>query len=182
MMNTTQPGIIIQAGPGDIDLLRTISILTFRETFAGSNTAADMDEYISTKLSREKLLEELSEPLSAFYFVSDAVSGTIKGYLKVNTGKAQTEPVGNRCLEIERIYILHAYQGSGTGRQLMRKALDIALDEKRDFVWLGVWEHNEQAIRFYQKQGFVAFDTHSFVLGEDEQTDILMKKILHRKV
>jgi len=45
-------------------------------------------------------------------------------------------------------------------------------------VWLGVWEENPRAIKFYKKNGFVEFDKHTFVLGEDEQTDILMKKIL----
>ena len=46
------------------------------------------------------------------------------------------------------------------------------------YVWLGVWEQNPRAIRFYEKNGFVPFDTHVFILGEDKQTDILMKKIL----
>ena len=46
------------------------------------------------------------------------------------------------------------------------------------YVWLGVWEENPRAIRFYEKNGFVAFDKHIFRLGDDEQTDIMMKKKL----
>lgn len=41
---------------------------------------------------------------------------------------------------------------------------------------LGVWEHNHRALRFYEKNGFIAFGTHIFQLGNDQQTDILMKK------
>ena len=46
------------------------------------------------------------------------------------------------------------------------------------YIWLGVWEENPRATRFYQKNGFVAFGKHIFKLGDDEQTDILMKRPL----
>lgn len=51
----------------------------------------------------------------------------------------------------------------------------MAKDIKADYVWLGVWEENPRAISFYRKNSFVEFDKHIFVLGDDEQTDILMK-------
>jgi len=46
---------------------------------------------------------------------------------------------------------------------------------KADYIWLGVWEENPRAINFYKKNGFVEFDKHIFTLGDDEQTDIMMK-------
>ena len=46
------------------------------------------------------------------------------------------------------------------------------------YVWLGVWEENVRALNFYKKNGFIEFDKHIFKLGEDEQTDIMMKLIL----
>jgi ribosomal protein S18 acetylase RimI-like enzyme len=42
-------------------------------------------------------------------------------------------------------------------------------------AWLGVWEDNHRAIRFYEKNGFEKFDSHPFILGESKQTDLLMK-------
>ncbi|WP_139145003.1 MULTISPECIES: GNAT family N-acetyltransferase [Sphingobacterium] len=73
---------------------------------------------------------------------------------------------------------LQDYHGKKVGQILYEKALEIALKKKSIYVWLGVWEENPRAIKFYKKNGFVEFDKHTFVLGEDEQTDILMKKIL----
>jgi diamine N-acetyltransferase len=67
-------------------------------------------------------------------------------------------------------------------QKLYEKALDLAKQSAVDFVWLGVWEENARAIRFYQKNGFVEFDRHIFKLGEDPQTDIMMKldmRVLH---
>ena len=58
------------------------------------------------------------------------------------------------------------------------KAIDIALDVQASYVWLGVWEENYRALRFYEKNGFTPFGKHKFWLGDDEQTDLLMKKEL----
>jgi ribosomal protein S18 acetylase RimI-like enzyme len=53
--------------------------------------------------------------------------------------------------------------------------MQVAKDINATHVWLGVWEKNPKAIRFYKKNGFVEFDKHIFKLGTDEQTDIMMK-------
>jgi ribosomal protein S18 acetylase RimI-like enzyme len=59
---------------------------------------------------------------------------------------------------------------------LFDKALQIAQSYSKTYLWLGVWEENTKAIAFYKKNGFVVFDTHIFRLGEEVQTDYLMKK------
>ena len=58
------------------------------------------------------------------------------------------------------------------------KALEVAGEFGKTYVWLGVWEENPRAIRFYEKNGFVVFDKHIFRMGNDEQTDLMMKKLL----
>ncbi len=78
-------------------------------------------------------------------------------------------------LEIERIYVLKEYHGKKVGQLLYENAIKIAKSKNAEYVWLGVWEKNPRAIRFYEKNGFVAFDKHIFKLGNDKQTDIMMK-------
>lgn len=58
---------------------------------------------------------------------------------------------------------------------MYEKAISIALQKNAEYIWLGVWEENPRAIRFYEKNGFLEFDKHIFKLGDDEQTDIMMK-------
>ncbi|HYW51463.1 MAG TPA: hypothetical protein VE861_12705, partial [Gemmatimonadaceae bacterium] len=41
-------------------------------------------------------------------------------------------------------------------------------------IFLGVWERNLRAIRFYEKQRFRAVGEKTFVLGLDPQRDIVM--------
>jgi ribosomal protein S18 acetylase RimI-like enzyme len=160
----------------DVVKLVNISIATFKETFGGSNTDDDMSQYIDERLSKQQLSLELSNPNSQFYFAY--LGGELAGYLKVNFASAQTESKLDNAMEIERIYALTEFHGKNVGRQLMQKALQLALHHAVDYIWLGVWEKNERAIQFYIKNGFEVFDQHIFVLGDDRQIDIMMKKAI----
>lgn len=167
---------ITQATINDIPRLQQIGRRTFLETFSGSNSEENMSKYLEEGFAVEKLTGEMCNKDSRFFFA--LLDGEVIGYLKLNAGQSQTELQDDRSLEIERIYVLASYHGRKVGALLYNKALEIAGELNAEYLWLGVWERNERAIRFYQKNGFVAFDKHIFRLGEDEQTDILMKKIL----
>ena len=158
----------------DVSILRGIARDTFIETFSEANKAEDMDRYLAKNFSEDQLARELSNPNSFFYVAE--VNGNVVGYLKLNTAHAQTEPQAADALEIERIYVLSSYHGHGVGQALYHHAMSVAEDRKASYVWLGVWEHNHRALRFYEKNGLIAFGTHIFQLGNDQQTDILMKK------
>lgn len=160
----------------DLEQLRYISIKTFTETFASLNSAENMSAYLANNLSTQKLTEEVNTAGSEFYLAK--LDQEIIGYLKINTGSAQTELKDTNSLEIERIYVRKEYHGKKAGQFLYESAVQMAREKSADFVWLGVWEHNQRAISFYRKNGFVEFDQHSFMLGDDEQTDIMMKKVL----
>jgi ribosomal protein S18 acetylase RimI-like enzyme len=165
--------------PNDLDELQTISRITFHETFAGDNSPEDMNKYLDEEFSAGKLNKELKDRNTQFYFAT--LKNKIIGYLKINFGPSQTELQNENAVEIERIYVLKAYHGKNPGQLLYQKALEIALQKEVDFIWLGVWEHNLRAIHFYKKNGFVAFDKHLFKLGDDDQTDIMMKLSLDHK-
>ena len=132
-----------------------------------------MKNYLDESFSTEKITEELNNKNSKFYFAKDGAN--ILGYLKLNFGDSQTELKDNKALEIERIYVLKEYHGKKVGQILYEKAIQIAEEKNADYVWLGVWEENPRAINFYKKNGFEEFDKHIFKLGNDEQTDIMMK-------
>jgi ribosomal protein S18 acetylase RimI-like enzyme len=98
------------------------------------------------------------------------------GYLKINEADAQTEQREEASLEIERIYIQKEFQGKGIGQYLLDFSIQLTIDKEFKLIWLGVWEHNLKAIHFYQKNNFQFFGKHSFFLGQDEQTDLLMER------
>ncbi len=160
----------------DIDQLQKISKQTFYETFSGGNTEENMENYLVEGFSIEKLTAELKDKNVEFYF--STLDNSVIGYLKVNFGEAQTELQDDKALEIERIYVSKEFHGKNVGQILYDKAIQIAKLKKTDYVWLGVWEENPRAINFYKKNGFIEFGKHIFKLGNDEQTDIMMKRKL----
>ena len=157
----------------DLKDLQRISIDTFVETFGPHNTEENMKNYVATSLSAEQLAKEVGTPGSYFSFVF--YDGELAGYLKLNEGDAQTDPMGENAFQIERIYLLKRYQRKGIGKFLVEYSLGVAREHKRNPVWLGVWEHNHDALAFYRKMGFVETGAHEFDLGDDHQRDLIME-------
>jgi len=160
----------------DLNELQQLARTTFYDTFAEMNTPENMKQYLSTDLSEEKLRAELLNPDSKTFFIQ--TDGETIGYMKLNVGSAQTEQVDPGGLEIQRIYVKREYHGTSVGLTLLNYAIDLAMQEKNKFIWLAVWEKNPRAIRFYEKNGFITFGSHVFQLGDDAQTDILMRRPL----
>ncbi len=153
--------------------LQQIGRQTFFETFSLGNTQENMAQYLEEEFTDEKLTSELLDINSEFYFAT--LENNIIGYLKLNFEHSQTEIQDDKAIEIERIYVLKEFHGKNVGQLLYNKAIQIARQKNADYVWLGVWEENPRAINFYKKNGFIEFDRHIFKLGNDEQTDIMMK-------
>jgi ribosomal protein S18 acetylase RimI-like enzyme len=122
------------------------------------------------------LFSELNQADSSFYFAK--IGEEILAYLKLNDLNAQTEKRTLPTMEIERIYVRKEYQKRGVGQFLLDKAIEITKNKNLKNIWLGVWEHNVSAIRFYERNHFKFFGKHAFMLWSDEQTDLLMERYL----
>ncbi|NLS88909.1 GNAT family N-acetyltransferase [Bacillus subtilis] len=160
----------------DLQILQQLSIETFNDTFKDQNSPENMKVYLERAFNKKQLEKELSNMSSEFFFVY--FDHEVAGYVKVNIDDAQSEEMGAESLEIERIYIKNNFQKHGLGKHLLNKAIEIALERNKKNIWLGVWEKNENAIAFYKKMGFVQTGAHSFYMGDEEQTDLIMAKTL----
>ena len=161
----------------DLTALQAISKETFTATFGQQNTPANLATYLKTAYATSQLTQELKNPESRFFFILK--DQDIAGYLKLNTGTAQTEDMGPHALEIERIYLRSAFQRQGLGSKLFQVALDAAQKYHKTQLWLGVWEHNLKAQKFYHRLGFHQIGQHTFTLGTDPQTDLIYAKVLN---
>lgn len=160
----------------DINALQTVAQQTFYETFAAVNTEQDIQDYLTNVLSQTALKQQLNNPHSSFYLLQ--INNQIAGYLKLNIETAQTEDDDPTAMEIERIYLLQAFQGQNLGQILLNKAIELAKEQQKSYIWLGVWENNSKALAFYKKNDFYKTGEHSFLLGDDNQTDYILRKDL----
>jgi ribosomal protein S18 acetylase RimI-like enzyme len=157
----------------DATLIADMSRQSFYDTFAIHNTKENMDKFMREQFSREKLMKEVGAPGNIFLlaFLDDEPAG----YVRLN----DPAPLDDMpAIEISRIYALQHTIGKGVGKGLMEKCIAIGKENNKKAIWLGVWEHNRRAIEFYLKWGFEKFGEHAFVLGDDVQTDWLLRKNL----
>ncbi|WP_367770975.1 GNAT family N-acetyltransferase [Flavobacterium sp. WC2421] len=168
---------IKKASLSDLDTLQKIGKQTFIETFEPVNTPENIANYLEQSFNTTQLTTELNNPDSQFYLA--VLEQEVIGYLKINFGKAQTELINERALEIHRIYVLQQFHGKKVGQLFIDEVLKVVQQKPVEYIWLGVWEENHRAIAFYTKNGFTPFDKHIFTLGNDVQTDLLMKRQIH---
>ncbi len=165
---------IIKVQHKDSQKLLQIGRQTFYDGFGPPvNTEENIQSYLNEKFTKEHITKELKHPNSIFYFAK--LNNEIIGYLKLNSGDAQTESVEGNAIEIERIYVTKEYQGKKTGQILLDKSLQVAKNKNAEYIWLGVWDKNVRAIKFYERNGFKIFDKHGFMLGTEAQVDLMMK-------
>ena len=167
---------IIRVTPTGLVPLVDISRKTFLEKFHVDNTPENMKEYMDRVFDPKQLEKELVNPSSEFYFMF--LNGALAGYLKLNHGAAQSDIHDDTSLEIERLYIDAEYQGKGLGAKFIEKAELRAGDLGLMGIWLGVWEKNPGAMRFYERHGYERFGSHPVRMGDEMQTDLLMRKAL----
>lgn len=160
----------------DAALVADMSRQTFYETFASENSAENMDKFMRSQFTREALIKEVGEEGNIFFLAYDDEKPV--GYVRMKESDKLPELNDKTAIEIVRIYAVAGAIGKGVGSALMQKCIDVALEKKKEVIWLGVWEKNKKAIDFYTRWGFEKFGTHIFMLGDDPQTDWLMKKEL----
>lgn len=165
------------ASETDASILAKLGATTFYDTFRPYNTEEDMQAYISKAYDEKTINQNLQNPNIHYAMVYD--NSEPVGYIKL-LQEAHHNKLTGRSIEMEKIYVLQTYLGTGAGKLLMNYALNFSKDLQYDHLFLGVWEENKRAVRFYEKNGFVVFTTRSFTLGSTVCDDFMMKLDLHQ--
>jgi GNAT superfamily N-acetyltransferase len=156
----------------DAAALAAFAARTFAETFADDNAAADMQAHLTRSYGVAQQTAELASP-AVITLLAEA-DDRLVGYAQVRYGPAPPCVQPADAIELHRFYVDTPAHGTGVAQRLMAAVCDAARTAGARHLWLGVWEHNVRAIRFYAKCGFVDVGSHDFVLGADRQTDRVM--------
>ncbi|MBV4356226.1 GNAT family N-acetyltransferase [Pinibacter aurantiacus] len=167
---------IIIASAEHADLIAEMSQKTFYDSFHEQNTKEDMDKFLNEQFTIPALRVEVGKEGNIFLlaYLNDVPAG----YVRLREEPLPDENSSANAIELARIYCIKEAIGKGVGSALMKKSLSIAKELNKEVIWLGVWEFNPTAIAFYKKFGFEQFSEHEFLLGNDRQRDVLMKKTL----
>ena len=166
------------AGLDDAKQLTDLAYTTFWDAFAHhpKNAPDDLNHYMRQAFNLDQIASELADPSSVFLIAE--IDGRPAGYAKLIIGSTEDGITAARPIELSRLYSHQEYIGKGVGQNLMDACFERARRHDHDVMWLGVWEYNPRAQRFYEKNGFRVVGNHTFLLGSDPQTDLLMQKEL----
>ena len=164
---------IRRATKADAERIADLSRQTFYDAFIADNKQEDMDKFMNEQFTKEGLMAEVGAEGNTFFLAY--ANDELAGYAVL---KDKSVNKLNNAIELARLYAVTHKIGKGIGKALMQSCINEAKKMQKDWIWLGVWEKNPRAIDFYEKFGFEKFDEHDFILGDDRQTDWLMKKQL----
>jgi len=170
--------LIRQANIEDAKLLTDLAYTTFWDAFAHhpKNAPDDLNHYMRQAFNQEQIHSELAEEKNIFLIAE--IGDEAAGYSKIIIDNIEPGITAELPVELSRLYSHQKHLGQGVGQMLMDACFERARAEGRDVMWLGVWEYNPRAQRFYEKNGFRVVGTHVFLLGKDPQTDLLMQREL----
>ncbi len=171
-MKTSVPELR-KANLSDLPELLALARTSFVQAFTEGNKPENVQAYLEEAFTVERLTHEMQEPASTFIVAS--LEGKLVGYTKLNLATAQADVQDPASLEVARLYTLEEVWGTGLGQLLLDAAFAFAKQEGKTWLWLGVWEHNARAIRFYEKNGLRIFGSHPFPFGDEIQNDWLMR-------
>ena len=162
-----------RAQVSDLETVAELSVSSFSAAFAAVNSSENMASYLQQAFAPEVMAAEFSNPNNCFILAE--YGEELAGYAKLRSDGEEPCISVTRAIELERLYTATELIGQGVGALLMQEVIRIARQEHCESLWLGVWEHNTDAIRFYQRQGFLDVGSHAFMLGEDRQIDRIME-------
>jgi ribosomal protein S18 acetylase RimI-like enzyme len=160
----------------DAPRLRELGEITFRDTYTVYNTPENMEKHVAKNFSLHQVETELRDSNNQ-YIVCENEQGLV-AFVKLVKNHSTDGLTEENVVEIERIYVLKTFHGQQLGRKLIDFCTEWAKAQGFEVIWLGVWEHNQNALKFYEKMGYLRFGEHTFVLGDEVQTDYVMKKYL----
>jgi GNAT superfamily N-acetyltransferase len=162
----------------DVPALSFIAKKTFYDTFTGTCTEDDMVHFLEQYYNETSLANEVADSTMEYFFAE--MEEEIVGYILFTNGTEDFAEIhGSTALELKRFYISKEYHGKGAAQQMMNFFLDHAKAQGYDTAFLGVWEFNSRAQKFYSKFDFkLTGHKHDFPIGNTPQTDVYMWKAI----
>ena len=198
--------VIQDAIPADAEAIAKIGATTFANSFGYSMPAEHLQAYLASAYTPTAISKELANKQNQFFVARlnsahAGDNGKVVGFIQMKLGTTEgCIPSNVPLCELHRIYVSVDQVGGGIGQLMMERGLKWARNRllgsellggatvvgnegaegQKAGVWLGVWEENVKAERFYRRWGFERVGTHDFTTGDTRQTDSVMIKWLWR--
>lgn len=156
----------------EFEMLAALGRRAFYEAFSEFQDPDDMQAYLDLAFHPDTIKSHLEDKGIRFFVAEWA--GEPVGYVKLHLDYAPPELKGKKCIQLERIYALRDFIGKKIGKALMEKCIAETRAAEAEYLWLGVWQENHKAIRFYKNFGFEIIGLKQFIIGKEVNDDYVM--------
>jgi ribosomal protein S18 acetylase RimI-like enzyme len=173
------PLTVRPAHPDEAASLAELMERTFRDTYGGNSTAAELEKYVAARFGVERQRRELEDPALCTLLVEHA--GTPVAFAQLRPRMRHGVPAcvpAARPAELSRFYVDRAWHGRGVADRLLAACVATAAAADADALWLLVYKINARAIAFYRKHGFAAVGSAPFRFGDEIHDDVVMVRPL----
>ena len=162
------------AGEADAPALAALFRETFTETFGHLYSKADLSAFLAEHTA-EDWAKQLLDP--AFSVRIAEQDGIAVGLAKLGPVKLPVDDAAD-SLELRQLYLRGDVRGSGVAAELMEWLLHEAHARGAANLYLSVYTDNLRAQRFYARYGFVTVGPCVFMVGNQADEDIIMRRAL----
>jgi ribosomal protein S18 acetylase RimI-like enzyme len=162
------------ATPADAPAIDALFRQSFIDTFAHLYDPKDLAAFFA-KFTQAAWREELLSPDYAFRLAED--EGVLAGFAKISSVTLPVAPEATAA-ELRQLYVLGPWQGTGIARTLMEWALGEGRRRGAELLFLTVFTDNHRAKSFYARYGFEAVGRYDFMVGNQADEDIIMRRKL----
>jgi len=150
----------------DINILAALGTTTCYEAYFELDPSSDLADYCARIYSPDNVLSEFEDPNST-YFIAE-INDRAVGFAKLRENNRVECLSDAHAIELQRIYVLEKMKGQNVGKALIAESLNAAREKGYDLLWLGVWEQNLPAQRFYERLGMKTIGTTGFNDGKND--------------
>lgn len=145
-----------KATPNALQLLFEVCRQSYSENFANHWNEGGLDWYLDKVYGLEAIRADLTNA-DINYFIAFFQEEPV-GFMKLHLNSNLLDHSAASGIEVEKIYFRPQFQGKGIGKKLITVALEVGQMLKKEIIWLGVIDTNQNAIEFYKKMGFKIYD------------------------
>ncbi|MDP4265314.1 MAG: GNAT family N-acetyltransferase [Bacteroidota bacterium] len=155
---------IMQADVSQAATIATIGKKSFRRTFEHLfKSKEELFEYLEHTYNPVKLARSIREENNVYLLA--LVDGVPAGFAKVKKISLNEHIESLGQTELQKLYVLHEYHGRGIGTALLKEVQNVVKDIYPDYIWLDTHISNDNAIRFYERNGFKKMGKYFFTIG-----------------
>jgi GNAT superfamily N-acetyltransferase len=158
-----------KAAPADAPALSAFASKAFRDTYRDIDDPRDIALYAAEHLSPQAIAAVIGDSASVILLAE--VGSILAGYAILSRSEPPSCVVGPDSIELARFYLGATFIGCGYGRELMHAVHAEARQLGARTLWLGVYDRNVRAVRFYERSGMARVGGKEFLFGNHVYID-----------